>query len=261
MGREISGKRMGDAYTMGPVRRASRANQIHIEYMDNCRTYRYNTGTGCELRPRPARKDRISSFLKKCIGIVGTLAVLAILSGAGCQTPNTAKVPLPPQTPGVLAAEDVVKISFPGAPELNQTQKLPPDGKLSLPLVGDVYAGGKTLGELQRELARLYKPQLQNSEVLVALESRALPVVVSGAVERPGKIVFERPATVLEAIMEAGGFTPQADLKKVELIRIVNGEHYSQTFDLRPVLRGTPTRATYVGGGDVIFVPEKLLNF
>ena len=187
--------------------------------------------------------------------------MLAFLSCAGCQTPHTAKVPLPPQAPGVLAAEDVVRISFPGAPELNQTQKIPPDGKLSLPLVGDVYAGGKTLGELQRELARLYKPQLQNSEVLVALESRALPVVVSGAVERPGKIVFERPATVLEAIMEAGGFTPQADLKKVELIRIVNGEHYSQTFDLRPVLRGTPTRATYVGGGDVIFVPEKLLNF
>jgi protein involved in polysaccharide export with SLBB domain len=85
--------------------------------------------------------------------------------------------------------------------------------------------------------------------------------VVSGAVQHPGKIVFERPATVLEAIMEAGGFTPQADLKKVSIIRIVKGEHQTELFDLRPVLRGLPTRATYVSGGDVIYVPEKLLNF
>jgi protein involved in polysaccharide export with SLBB domain len=81
------------------------------------------------------------------------------------------------------------------------------------------------------------------------------------AVQKPGKVVFERPATILEAIMEAGGFTPEADLKRVELIRLVKGEHYTQVFDVRPVLRGTPTRTTYVSGGDVIFVPEKLLNF
>lgn len=77
----------------------------------------------------------------------------------------------------------------------------------------------------------------------------------------PGKIVFERPATVLEAIMEAGGFTPEADLKKVSLIRIVKGEHYTEVFDLRPVLHGKPTPAVYVSGGDVIFVPERLLLF
>ena len=164
-------------------------------------------------------------------------------------------------SPGALVAGDTLRISFPGAPELNQTQKIGTDGKLSLPLVGDVVASGKSVGELQAELVRLYKAQLQDNEVLVSVETRAVPVVISGAVQKPGKVVFERPATVLEAIMEAGGFTPEADLKKVELIRLVKGEHYTQVFDLRPVLRGTPTRATYVSGGDVIFVPEKLLNF
>jgi polysaccharide export outer membrane protein len=156
---------------------------------------------------------------------------------------------------------DVVKISFPAAPELNQTQKIGTDGTLTLPLVGEVHAAGKSPGQLQTELATLYKPQLQDNEVLVTLETRALPVVVSGAVQKPGKIVFERPATVLEAIMEAGGFTPEADLKKVSLIRIVKGEHYTQVFDLRPVLKGQPTRAVYISGGDVIYVPEKLLLF
>jgi polysaccharide export outer membrane protein len=156
---------------------------------------------------------------------------------------------------------DVVKISFPAAPELNQTQKIGTDGTLSLPLIGEVHAAGKSPAELQSELATLYKPQLQDNEVLVTLETRALPVVVSGAVQKPGKIVFERPATVLEAIMEAGGFTPEADLKKVSVIRIVKGQHYTQVFDLRPILHGKSTPAVYVSNGDVIYVPEKLFLF
>jgi polysaccharide export outer membrane protein len=180
----------------------------------------------------------------------------------GCGGTKTAQHPeLVPKTPSFLTSGDVVKVTFPGAPELNQTQKISTDGTLSLPLVGEVHAAGKTPGQLQSELAALYKPQLQDNEVLVTVESRALPVVVSGAVQHPGKIVFERPATILEAIMEAGGFTPEADLKKVSVIRIVKGEHQAQIFDLRPVLHGLPTPAIYVSSGDVIYVPERLLNF
>lgn len=198
----------------------------------------------------------------KRIGIVRKLvAFVLLLFCIGCAGPKVANRPLVRETPNVLNPGDVIKITFPGAPELNQTQKVGTDGTLSLPLIGDVRASGKSPGTLQSELAALYKPQLQDNEVLVTVESRALPVVVSGAVQHPGKIIFERPATVLEAIMEAGGFTPEADLKKVSVIRIVKGEHESEFFDLRPVLRGLPTRAAYVSGGDVIYVPEKLLNF
>jgi len=170
-------------------------------------------------------------------------------------------MPIVAETPNYLNAGDEVRIAFPAAPELNQTQKIGTDGSLSLPLVGDVHAAGKSPSQLQSELANLYKSQLQDSEVNVTVTARAVPVVVSGAVQKPGKIVFERPATVLEAIMEAGGFTPEADMKKVSIIRIVKGEHYSQTIDMRPILRGQPTPAVYVANGDVIYVPEKLLNF
>jgi polysaccharide export outer membrane protein len=154
-----------------------------------------------------------------------------------------------------------VKITFPAAPELNQSQKIGTDGTLSLPLVGQVHAAGKTPAALQGELSNLYKSQLQDSETVVTVESRAIPVVVSGAVQKPGKIVFERPATILEAIMEAGGFTAEADLKKVTVIRIVKGQHRTQQFDMRPILKGNATTATYVSGGDVIYVPERLLLF
>ena len=184
----------------------------------------------------------------------------ALILCAGCARTTTHPL-IVAQTPNYLNAGDTVRITFPAAPELNQSQKVGTDGALSLPLVGEVHAAGKSPQQLQTELANLYKSQLQDNEVLVTLETRAVPVVVSGAVAKPGKIVFERPATVLEAIMEAGGFTPEADLKKVSVIRIVRGEHYTQTFDMRPILRGKPTPAVYVANGDVIYVPEKLLNF
>jgi polysaccharide export outer membrane protein len=225
------------------------------------------SGNGTDLSrwfPRsPVASDRACSFRAGAGGIVGTLAVLLILLLTGCQQPQTGNLPqqLVSQTPNYLNAGDVIKISFPGAPELSQTQKVGTDGTLSLPLIGDVRAAGKSPGELQIELANLYKSQLQNNEVLVTVENRAIPIVVSGAVQKPGKIVFERPATVLEAIMEAGGFTPQADLKRVSVIRIVKGQHLTHHYDLRSVLRGSPTGAVYVNGGDVIYVPEKLLNF
>ena len=226
--------------------------------MDRSRISKNGCGTGL---PAPTRLEKKCSFRTNLLGIVGKLAALVLLFCAGCQGTPKSSVPLIGQTPNYLNPGDEIKVSFPAAPELNQTQKIGTDGSLSLPLIGEVHAAGKSPGELQAELATRYKPQLQDNEVIVTLETRALPVVVSGAVQKPGKIVFERPATVLEAIMEAGGFTPEADLKKVSLIRIVKGEHYTQIFDLRPVLKGVPTRAVYISGGDVIYVPEKLLLF
>ena len=59
--------------------------------------------------------------------------------------------------------------------------------------------------------------------------------------------------------MEAGGSTPEADMKKVSIIRIVKGEHYTQNIDMRPILHGEPTPAVYVANGDVIYVRRSSL--
>jgi polysaccharide biosynthesis/export protein len=71
-------------------------------------------------------------------------------------------------------------ISFTTAPELNQSEKIESDGRISLPLIGQVYASGKNTSQLQEELTNIYKSQLQNSEVTVTFESVTIPVVVSG---------------------------------------------------------------------------------
>ena len=83
-------------------------------------------------------------------------------------------------------------------------------------------------------------------------------MVVSGAVQKPGKIVFDRPTTVFQAIMESGGPSEFGNLSRVRLVRTVNGVQRGQSMDLRPTLQGAPTRPFYVRDGDIIYVPPSM---
>jgi len=205
----------------------------------------------------------IASCLMRTVSTahVGPLAALVVVFCISCHSGTDAPT-LPDQptakTPVSLAPGDVVKLTFPAAPDFNQTQKIRADGKLSLPLIGEVTASGKSVPQFQNELIQLYKPQLRNSDVIVTLENAVGQVVVSGAVARPAKLTFERPTTVLQAIMEAGGINEFGNLRKVHLIRTVNGKQRTQVLDLRPTLAGKATSAFYIRDGDVIYVPQSM---
>ncbi len=177
---------------------------------------------------------------------------------SGCETASRA--PLKDQvgamTPVVLGPGDVVRLTFTTAPELNQSQKIRSDGKLSLPQVGEVTATGRTLLGLQSELMSRYHSQLKNTDVTVTLESAVTQVYLSGSVRSPGKLSFDRPTTVLQAIMEAGGPDQFGNLRRVHLIRINNGVESTQVIDLKPTITGQTTRAFYVKNGDIISVPQ-----
>lgn len=175
-----------------------------------------------------------------------------------CQTTISTKLPEGDvvRGPVTLTPGDVVKLSFPGAPELDQSQKIQSDGKINLPMVGEVDAGGRTLGDLQQRLEVLYRPQLQNTTVVVTLQTSVTPIVVGGAVTKPGKYQFDRPTTVLQAIMEAGGADKFGTLSRVSIIRLVRGRQRTEVLDLRPILQGIPTKPVYVRAGDVVLIGE-----
>lgn len=174
-----------------------------------------------------------------------------------CQT--TVSTPFPEQMasgPVTLTAGDVVKLTFVGTADLDQSQKIQEDGKINLPLIGQVTASGRTVGELQATLEALYRPQLQNTTVVVTLESSVTPVVIGGAVNKPGKYLFDRPTTLLQAIYEAGGADQFGNLGQVSVIRVIDGQQRTQVVDLKPVLRGQPVRPIYVQAGDTVIIGE-----
>jgi len=176
-----------------------------------------------------------------------------------CQTPLP---PLPnppgPYTTVRLSPGDVLKLSFAEESDLDQTQKIRRDGTISLPYLGQVTAAGRRVIDLQHELTRRYDEYLDNPEVLVTLENGSGTVIVSGFATYPGKVTFDRPTTVYQAIMTAGGVTDYGSLSNIHLTRIINGVQRTETINLRPNIRGTPTDPKYVQDGDVIYISRSL---
>jgi polysaccharide export outer membrane protein len=186
------------------------------------------------------------------------LAFAALMCG-GCQSP----LPPFPNPPGPhtavrLSPGDVIKVAYADESVPDQTQKIRRDGKLSLPLIGEVTAAGKRVIDFQDELISRYEGKLEDNEVLVTLENGLAGVIVSGFANRPGKVVFDRPTTVYQAIMEAGGVSDYGSLSNIHLTRIIGGVQRTETINLRPSVRGKPIQPKYVQDGDVIYIARSL---
>ena len=185
--------------------------------------------------------------------------VFAALMCGGCQSPLP---PLPnqpgPKTAVRLSPGDVIKASYADETIPDQTQKIRRDGKVSLPFLGEVTAAGKRVIDFQRELVRRYEDDLENPDVLVTLENGPATVIISGFATYPGKITFERPTTIYQAIMQAGGVTDYGSLSNIYLTRIINGVQRTETINLRPSIRGQPIYPEYVQDGDVIYISRSL---
>lgn len=208
------------------------------------------------------------------------IAALTIIAGCSTDSSNFAAAPPtrsnpqssralttisnPPTAPAtyVLKEGDVLTISFPGSPNLNNQQQIRTDGRINLPLIGDVDAAGLTPDALQKKLMDLYAPQLTSKEVTVQVQSSSFPVYVTGAVLRSGKISSDHPITALEAIMEAGGFDyTRANLKDVEVIRQERGQTKNYRLNLKQVMEGKASEPFLMKPGDIIYVPEKFSWF
>jgi polysaccharide export outer membrane protein len=187
------------------------------------------------------------------------LLVLAVLACGGCQT----ELPALPNPPGAhtavrLSPGDVIKLSFAEETDLDQTQKIRRDGKVSLPLIGEVTAAGKRVTDFQREIISRLRDHLENPEVLVTLENGIASVTVAGFANRPGPIAFDRPMTVYQVIMQAGGVSDYGSMRNIHLTRVINGEQLTETFSLKPSIRGEPVKPKYVQDGDVIYIGRSL---
>jgi len=196
--------------------------------------------------------------------LTGLVAVLA----TGCKTaePQMADALLERATAQydaiILREGDVVRINFPGAPDLTDSYQIRRDGKISLKQAGEIIAAGKTLADLEKEILKLYEPHLVVKQVSVTLGSSSYPVFVIGAVLRPGKIMADRRLSVFEAVMEAGGFDfARANTKEVLLLREGPDGVKTFKFDLRSTLRGVSSLPFYVKPSDVIYVQEKFSWF
>ena len=211
----------------------------------------------------PLRVD-VLFFLRFVFG----LAVLMTLTG--CETPRPDyfdimnKAAADRSEPIVLREGDIVKIAFPTKPELNSTHSIRRDGKIVVSWIeggnGEIQAGGLTIADLQKELVgQSVSNHLSSTNLTVTVDSSSFPFYVTGAVLKPGKCISDHSITILEAVMEAGGFDyTKANLSKVTVLRQDDGRIKSITVNMKKMMNVPDSESFYLKPYDIIYVKEKI---
>jgi protein involved in polysaccharide export with SLBB domain len=196
--------------------------------------------------------------------------LLILWGGSGCQAPAPTSLPPSftqderswPEEEVQLAPGDVIDVKFFYSPELNELQTIRPDGKISLQLIGEVDAAGKTPAELQFLLSKLYSRLLEKPEVAVIvrnLDSRS--IWVGGAVRSPGRITRLSRLTALGAIVQAGGFNLDTAAQGHVVILRENRDHYDVgVIDLRDTVHGHGEVPVFLEPRDIVYVTEKPIH-
>jgi polysaccharide biosynthesis/export protein len=158
--------------------------------------------------------------------------------------------------------DDVLNISFPIAPELNQTVTIQPDGYINLQNVGSLYVQGMTVPEVVVALKKTYAQTLHDPIIDVDLKDFQRPYFVAlGQVGKPGQYDLRYDMTVTEAIGVAGGFLPSAKTQVFLYHRVNNEWAEVKELKLHDMLIGkTINEEAHLAPGDMIFVPEKFIT-
>jgi len=199
----------------------------------------------------------------RALGSLFIFLAALVAATTGCETTRGRAMTAENMVPTVLALApgDVLDITFASATIMNAMRRVGPEGSITMPTIGQVQVAGKTVAQVEAELKDRYAKELQDPELFVNLAQSGNVIYVSGSVARPGRIVLERPLTALEAILEAGGFTPDANLKKVTVIRYEGEHNTTYELNLQPVYSGGPVSPFYLMPRDVVNVPKKVQWF
>lgn len=201
---------------------------------------------------------------------VGLTAVTLALLLAGCASGGGSSKSAPPQQASVavenyqIGVDDIVQVSVWRNPELGITVPVRPDGMISVPLVGDVMAGGRTPTEVAADIQKKLADFVRDPQVAVILtELRSHEylsrVRVTGAVRQPISIPYRQGMTVLDAVLAAGGVNEFAAPDRSDLFRR-NKDDTSATYPVRLdriLNRGDLSTNYTVAPGDVIVIPER----
>ena len=192
------------------------------------------------------------------------LSVVLFVGGVGIAgaADNAVKAPPPPQPVSQagpeyrMGPEDVIKVSVWENKDLTLDLVVRPDGKISMPLIQDVVAEGRTAVELattihDRLLTFIKEPQVS----VIVLQVNAPKYFVIGNVAKPGTYSLRSETSVLQALALAGGFTQFASTRNIKLIRNSGGKQDSRRINYNDMIDEAGEGNYILKSGDTIVVP------
>lgn len=158
----------------------------------------------------------------------------------------------------VIGSDDVLAINVWKESDLSRTVPVRPDGKITLPLVGDIGASGNTPKQLQTIIEQNLSKYISKPAVTVIVqEAKSHKFNIVGEVQKPGTYLLTRPMTVLDAIALAGGFRDWAKEKNIYVLRAgANGASIKLAFNYKKVIKGDHSAQNIqLQTGDTVVVP------
>lgn len=206
------------------------------------------------------------SRISQVLTLLAVLLLTACASGGGT---TAAPPPVNPEAQAInlyrIGVDDILEVSVWHNPDLNAKVPVRPDGMISVPLIGDVAAGGKTPEEVSAAITEKLKAYVRDPQVAVILtELRSHEylsrVRVTGAVRQPISVPYRQGMTMLDAVLAAGGTTDFAAADRTELYRKeAEGATKSYSVRLDRILQKGDLATNYPAQpGDVITVPERV---
>jgi polysaccharide export outer membrane protein len=224
-----------------------------------------------KLTPSQSARSRLAATLWSEANVAqirpATLGVLlaALMVGAcgGSRPPATAELSPPPPSEYVIGAGDVLNVVVYRMPELTVSLPVRPDGRLSVPLVPDIEASGKTPSQLASEIETQLRKFVREPNVTVLVQSFVGPpdrqIRVIGEATQPLAIPYREGMTVLDVMIQARGLTRYAAGNRAEIIRRVqpNGPNEVIPVRLNSLLRdGNIAEDVVMRPGDTLVIPQ-----
>jgi polysaccharide export outer membrane protein len=158
----------------------------------------------------------------------------------------------------VIGSEDVLAVNIWKEPEISRTVPVRPDGKITIPLVGDIQASGLTPKRLQDNIAQGLRSYVASPEVTVIVqEVKSLKFNIVGQIAHPGSYALSQPMTVLDAIAVGGGLKDFAKGSHIYVLRTNPDKTQEKlSFDYKQVIKGKKLAGNVeLHPGDTIVIP------
>lgn len=196
----------------------------------------------------------------------------ALFAGALVATAPASQAPRPPSTAAsstanqpdtevpndfVIGPEDVLGVVFWREPDISGDVTVRPDGRITLPVIGEMQAAGLRPKELQEQILSAASKYLTDPNVAVVVRTiNSRRIFVTGRVTTPGTHLLKGPLTVMQAIALAGGLTEYADAKNISILRASSGRAERFKFNYKDVVRGKNLEQNIqLLPGDTVVVP------
>jgi polysaccharide export outer membrane protein len=189
------------------------------------------------------------------------LVGVALVAAFGCSTTLAPSPRAETQPTYIVGAPDTLSVTIMPEPAEVFSVLVRPDGKISIPLVGDMPAGGRTIEEIASDIEQRMSRFKRGAQVSVALVAAAsTDITVLGEVGSPSSFPLVKATRIVEAIGQVGGIRPFASAGKIRVVRSGdNRETVVHLVDLKAIRSGDLSTNLLLMPGDVVYVPPTIL--